>query len=563
MIRDAQGDAVPQAPGPALTADEDEVVYKLMFDLPDAGLGAVAGSDDTSDIGSDRRDDVSTVVMGADDDTAGRRYPTRTRRSVVGNQPYDTYAPRTTFLQLGAVRAHRSVLEANRLARMTQEERLLAMTTTASKPFVDDAAHRVDQAICTTLEEGLGVMAYLLTQYNVKPGLHKFGTRGEKAALKEMTHLHIMDTLTPMEAGKLSREQRMRALSSLLFLKEKRTRNIKGRACINGAPQRAYIAKEDAASPTVSTESTFITATIAAREGRRVRCYGVPSAFVNTDMDEDVIMVLKGELSDMMIQIVPEVCRKYVTADRKETPILYVKLQKALYGLMRASLLFYRKLRKEFEEYGLVINPYDPCVGNMETKSGKQLTVVWHVDDLMASCEDSFELTKFSCHMGRIHGPSLSMHISKKHDYLGVDMEFCDDGALEVSMIKYLKNVIDEFPEVIKGRAVMPAHDKLFVMRDDKETRKLSEEQALEFHHTVAQLLFMATRARRDIQMAVAFLTTRVKSPDEDNWGKLKRVIKYLNGTKYLKLRLTVDNLAVLKWYVDGSHNVHWDCKGH
>ncbi len=35
-------------------------------------------------------------------------------------------------------------------------------------------------------------------------------------------------------------------------------------ACINGAPQRAYIPKEDVALPTVSTESTFITATIAA-----------------------------------------------------------------------------------------------------------------------------------------------------------------------------------------------------------------------------------------------------------------------------------------------------------
>ena len=24
-----------------------------------------------------------------------------------------------------------------------------------------------------------------------------------------------------------------------------------------------------------------------------------------------------------------------------------------------------------------------------------------------------------------------------------------------------------------------------------------------------------------------------------------------------------MDNLAMLKWYVDGSHTVHWDCKGH
>jgi hypothetical protein len=195
-------------------------------------------------------------------------------------------------------------------------------------------------------------------------------------------------------------------------------------------------------------------------------------------------------------------------------------------------------------------------VANKTTDEGKQLTVVLHVEDLMASCKDDFELAK-------IYGPKLSMHSGKKHDYLGVDMEFNEDGTLGVSMINYLKNVINEFPEMIKGRAATPAHDKLFVIRDKEEVRPLVEDQAFAFHHTVAQLLFMATRARQDIQATVAFLTTRVNSPDEDDWGKLKRVLKYLNGTKYLKLRLSVDNLGMLKWYVGGSHNVHWDCKGH
>ncbi len=59
--------------------------------------------------------------------------------------------------------------------------------TTASEPFRDDVTHQVDQVMCTTSEAELGVMAYLLTQYNLKPGLRKFGTQGEKAALKEMT----------------------------------------------------------------------------------------------------------------------------------------------------------------------------------------------------------------------------------------------------------------------------------------------------------------------------------------------------------------------------------------
>jgi hypothetical protein len=85
----------------------------------------------------------------------------------------------------------------------------------------------------------------------------------------------------------------------------------------------------------------------------------------------------------------------------------------------------------------------------------------------------------------------------------------------------------------------------------------LEEERALAFHHMVAQLLFMLTRARQDIQAVVAFLTTRVKCPDEDDWGKLKQVLKYLNGTKYLRLNLSVDDLGLLKWYVNAPHNVH------
>ena len=82
--------------------------------------------------------------------------------------------------------------------------------------------------------------------------------------------------------------------------------------------------------------------------------------------------------------------------------------------------------------------------------------------------------------------------------------------------------------------------------------------QALAFHCTMVQLLFMAMQARQDIQTVMAFLTTmRAKNPDEDDWGKLKRVLKYLNGTKYPKLKLSMDSLGMLNWYVDRSHNMH------
>ncbi len=63
--------------------------------------------------------------------------------------------------------------------------------------------------------------------------------------------------------------------------------------------------------------------------------------------------------------------------------------------------------------------------------------------------------------------------------------------------------------------------------------------------------------------MAVSFLTTRVQSPDEDDWEKLKRILKYLNGTRNLKLTLCTDQTKyAVHWYIDGSHQIHEDCRG-
>ena len=183
------------------------------------------------------------------------------------------------------------------------------MATTASNALgtdmVDNATHVNDPELVSSSEEEMMVWGYMMTQYNLKAGLRKFGDKGKMAVMEEMTQLHVMDTWKAMDPAKLSREEQMQALSLLLFLKEKWTGKIKGRACLNGAPQRAYIPKEDAASPTVSMESTFITGAIAASERRKVRCYNIPSAFINRDEDEDVLMVLRGELTEMMIQIAP------------------------------------------------------------------------------------------------------------------------------------------------------------------------------------------------------------------------------------------------------------------
>jgi hypothetical protein len=118
----------------------------------------------------------------------------------------------------------------------------------------------------------------------------------------------------------------MKALSSLIFLKEKANGDIKSQMCVNGAPQRACIKKEDAASPTVMTDSVFITGAIDAHEERVTAACDLPGAFLHTISDEKVMVVLRGELCELMMKVKPQLHRKYVSKDKRGKPVLYVEL---------------------------------------------------------------------------------------------------------------------------------------------------------------------------------------------------------------------------------------------
>ena len=79
-----------------------------------------------------------------------------------------------------------------------------------------------------------------------------------------------------------------------------------------------------------------------------------------------------------------------------------------------------------------------------------------------------------------------------------------------VTMMEYIKTIIKDFPEEITGSKASPAADHLFMVRDPSLAKVLPEEQAMAFHRTIAQLLFLSARVWQDIQPATAFLTTQV-----------------------------------------------------
>jgi hypothetical protein len=354
----------------------------------------------------------------------------------------------------------------------------------------------------------------------------------------------------------LTAKQKKSALEYPMFLQEKRDGSIKGRACADVRKQREGSTKTDATSPTVALKSVLITATIDAFDKREVSIIDVPGAYLTADMDEEVFMCLRGKLAELMVKTAPKIYRKYVYVGSDNTPVLYVKLKRALYRCLRSALLFYLKLLKDLEVNGFNLNPYNPCVAN-KTVNGKQFTITWHVDDLKLSHVDTNEVDKTIKWFKIIYGEDTRVSQGKKHHYLGMDLDYSVPGEVKVTMVDYLKRVITEFPEIISGGATSPAADRLFTVRPEEEGKPLKERRTIAFHHCVTQLLFASDRAMKDIQPAVAFLTTRVRNPDEDNWLKLKRLLKYIRSTIHLPLILTAHSLNVIKWWVDASFTTH------
>ena len=135
-------------------------------------------------------------------------------------------------------------------------------------------------------------------------------------------------------------------------------------------------------------------------------------------------------------------------------------MHKALYGMMCSALLFYHMLVGDLQSYGFTINRYDLCVAKTDM-NGSQMTVVWYVDDLKITHTKAIEITKLAMYLdGIYHG--LKVNRGKMHDYLGMNLNFSEDGNIKVSMIPYLNEILRDSTELLGDIATSPAAHHLF-----------------------------------------------------------------------------------------------------
>ena len=91
----------------------------------------------------------------------------------------------------------------------------------------------------------------------------------------------------------------------------------------------------------------------------------------------------------------------------------------------------------------------------------------------------------------------------KIHDYLAMNLDFTVAAAVKIDMVKYVKEILDDFTEEVTTSSC-PRNGNLFKV--DHNSPKLSKAKSEQCHTFVAKGLFVCKRARIDIQPAIAFL---------------------------------------------------------
>ena len=88
-------------------------------------------------------------------------------------------------------------------------------------------------------------------------------------------------------------------------------------------------------------------------------------------------------MDEMLDKIDPKLYHKFLVIE-KGSKVLYTDIQKLLYGILKASLLFWEQVSQELMNLGFDIDPYEWCVDNNMIVD-KQFTIGWHVNHFMTT----------------------------------------------------------------------------------------------------------------------------------------------------------------------------------
>ena len=102
----------------------------------------------------------------------------------------------------------------------------------------------------------------------------------------------MRDTFIPLHRKYFTEEQSNAILESHIFLKEKRDDTLKVRRVVGVNKHRDFISKEDASSPTFTTNSVLLTYIADVEEHLDVATVEIPNSFIQNGIEYENYMAI-------------------------------------------------------------------------------------------------------------------------------------------------------------------------------------------------------------------------------------------------------------------------------
>uniref|UniRef100_A0AAV1TB20 Reverse transcriptase Ty1/copia-type domain-containing protein n=1 Tax=Peronospora matthiolae TaxID=2874970 RepID=A0AAV1TB20_9STRA len=221
-----------------------------------------------------------------------------------------------------------------------------------------------------------------------------------------------------------------------------------------------------------------------------------------------------------------------------------LELVKAIYGLKQAS----RVWNETFDEFvcfiGFEVSAFDPCL-YIKIVDGHCVLVLVYVDDVLVtgSSLESIAQTKADLKT------RFEMTDSGKCTFvLGIEVVDESDGSVTMCQRRYVNDILERFGMDECKATASPV---------DLSTRLVASSEAAKidvpFLEAVGALMHLMTATRPDIAYAVGYVSRFMENPQQEHWTAVKRIFRYLQGTKSHGLRFQPSDKIDFRGYSDAN----------
>ena len=208
-----------------------------------------------------------------------------------------------------------------------------------------------------------------------------------------------------------------------------------------------------------------------------------------------------------------------------------LKLRKCLYGLKQSGRSWNNELDRSLKELNLIQSKTDRCLYTNINGDNRTLVLVY-VDDLaIASNDDEFVNNIKSGLMKKF----VLKDLQDLNYFLGINIEHTSDSIL-INQKQFILKMLNQYGMQDCKTSSTPM--EIYSSNNSEDTEDTVKiEESIPFRSAIGSLNYLAVISRPDIAYATHKLAQKVECPTTKDWIAVKRILRYLQGTKDLKLR--------------------------